>query len=89
MTLIGFLTGCLAAWSNDGIRLFMKTLAIPILIVLSRLLFQHFLPVKNSYGYAFIDFVILALMALVGDYFVGMKLGRNDAHGYREDSVGH
>ncbi len=89
MVLIGFMMGCFTAWSGGGVRVFMKTLAIPVLVVLSRILFYNTLPLKNSLLFAFLDFVILAAMALVGDYVVGLKLGRSDRQGYRDDHVGH
>ncbi len=89
MVLVGFLTGCFTSWSKGGVRVFLKTLGIPILIILSRLIFYSVLPIKNSLIFAFIDFVILSAFGLLGDYVVGLRLGRNDKHGFREDPVGH
>ena len=89
MLLIGFLTGCFTAWSKGAVRLLMKTLSIPVILVLSRVLFYSRLPFQNSFLNAGIDFVLLSSMALTGDYIVGLKLGRVDKHGYRDDSVGH
>jgi hypothetical protein len=89
MLITGFVVGAIAAWTMDAARVFMKTLAIPLVLVASRLLWPTLFPIKNTPGYVFIDLLILAMAALVADYAIGLKLGRNDRAGYREDSVGH
>ncbi len=89
MFIVGLLVGCIAAWTTDGPRVFMKTLAVPLLLLATRLAFPNYLPIRNSALYVFLDFVILAIGALVGDYLLGLKLGRHDRGGYRNDSVGH
>lgn len=86
---VGFCVGCIGAWSRNATRVFMKTLAIPLILGLSRLFWPNLYPIKNSPVYVFIDFVLLAVMALLGDYLVGLKLGRHDRQGYRSESVGH
>lgn len=87
MALLGFGLGAVAAWSQNALRVFMKTLAVPLVLVIARLLAPA--SVHGGAGYIFADFVILSLAALVGDYLIGLKLGRNDREGFRHDSVGH
>lgn len=87
MLLVGLCLGGVAAWSQNAPRVFMKTLAIPLTLVIARLLAPP--TVKGGPGYIFADFVLLSLAALVGDYLLGLKLGRNDREGFRHDSVGH
>lgn len=89
MFITGLVVGAFAAWTTDAARVFMKTLAVPLILLLTRLALPDVFPIKNSPGYAFIDFVIIAVAALIADYSVGLKLGRNDRAGFREDSVGH
>lgn len=89
MVITGLVVGAIAAWTTDVARVFMKTLSIPVVLIASRLLWPALYPVKNTPGYVFLDLIILAVTALIADYAVGYKLGRNDRAGYREDSVGH
>jgi hypothetical protein len=89
MFVAGLVVGCIGAWTTGAARVFMKTLAVPLLILASRLAFPNVFPVKNTPLYVFLDFLIVAVGALIGDYFLGLKLGRNDRSGYRSDSVGH
>jgi hypothetical protein len=88
MGLMGLILGAVGAWTTGAARVFMKTLAIPIGLVITRLFF----PLKASpyyLGYLLLDLLIVTLFAFVGDYWVGLQLGRNDRDGYREDTVGH
>ena len=87
MLLVGLCLGGVAAWSQNAPRVFMKTLAIPLTLVVARLLAPA--GVRGGAGYIFADFVLLSVAALVGDYLLGLKLGRNDREGFRHDSVGH
>ena len=87
MALAGLCLGGVAAWSQNALRVFMKTLAAPLLLLALRMLAPA--SVKNGAIYIFADFVILSLAALLGDYLVGWKLGRSDREGFRRDSVGH
>ncbi|HZP81557.1 MAG TPA: hypothetical protein VFB21_07970 [Chthonomonadaceae bacterium] len=89
MFVLGLGVGCLGAWSTGAGRVFMKTLAVPLLLATTRLLWPDLYPIKNTPLYLFIDLLILAVGALIGDYVLGLKLGRHDRSGYREDSVGH
>ncbi len=86
---VGLLVGFLGAWSSGGARVFVKTLAIPLILGFTRLAMPNTAPVKNSMGYLFVDFAIMAVAALLGDYALGLKLGRHDRTGHRGDSVGH
>ena len=86
---VGIVAGCVGAWAQQGARVFMKTLAVPVILVLSRLLFPNLYPFKNGPGYVLIDFLIIAVTGLAADYVVGLRLGRHDRGGYRSDSVGH
>jgi len=88
MGLMGLTLGAIAAWTTGAARVFMQTLAMPIALVVTRLVF----PLKDSpyyLGYLLLDLVIVALAAYAGDYLVGLKLGRSDRGGYRNDGVGH
>lgn len=88
MGLMGLILGAIGAWTTGAGRVFMKTLAIPIGLVVTRLFF----PLKASpyyLGYLLLDLAIVTLFAFMGDYWVGLHLGRNDRGGYREDTVGH
>ena len=87
MVLVGLCLGAVAAWSQNALRVFMKTLAIPLTLVVARLLAPA--TARGGAVYIFADFVILSLSALVADYLLGLKLGRNDRDGFRHDSVGH
>lgn len=92
MFIAGLVIGCLSAWSTGYPRVFMRTLAGPLLILGARLAWPNLFPVTNSplyVFYVFVDFVIVAVAALTGDYFLGLKLGRHGRDGYRADSVGH
>jgi hypothetical protein len=89
MFALGLVVGCVGAWTTRAARVFMKTLAVPLVLLLTRLLFFNVSPIKNTPLYVFIDFVILASSGLLADYLLGLKLGRHDRHGFREDSVGH
>ena len=88
MGLMGLALGAVAAWTTGAARVFMQTLAIPIAIVVTRLAF----PLKASrffLAYLVLDLAIVAVGAYVGDYLVGLRLGRSDRGGYRNDGVGH
>lgn len=89
MFVVGLLIGAIAAWTTDAGRVFMKTLAVPLVLILTRLVWPDVYPIKNAPLYVFLDFLIIAIAALITDYAVGLKLGRNDRAGYRHDSVGH
>jgi len=88
MAVMGFILGAIAAWTTGAARVFMQSLAIPIALVVTRLAF----PLKDSpyyLAYLLLDLAIVAIAAYAGDYFVGLRLGRNDRAGYRNDTVGH
>ena len=87
MALVGLCLGGVAAWSQNALRVFMKTLAIPLVLLVARLLAPA--SVRGGAWYIFADFVIISLSALLADYLLGLKLGRNDREGFRHDSVGH
>ena len=89
MIVAGLLLGCVGAWTQDAARVFMKTLSIPLVLFASRLLPLPDFPQKNAPLTIGIDIFLLAVFALVTDYLLGVRLGRNDRQGYREDSVGH
>jgi hypothetical protein len=88
MGIMGLVLGGFAAWTTGAARVFMQTLAIPIAIVVTRLAF----PLKDSpyyLAYLLLDLTIVAVAAYAGDYIVGLRLGRSDRGGYRNDGVGH
>ena len=88
MGLMGLVLGGIAAWTTGAARVFMQTLAIPIAIVVTRPAF----PLKDSryyMAYMLLDLAIVAVAAYGGDYLTGLRLGRNDRSGFRNDSVGH
>ncbi len=89
MFVVGLAVGCVAAWSTNATRVFMKTLAVPLIILLTRLAWPNVFPIKSTPLYVFADFLLLAIGAFLGDYFLGLKLGRHGRDGYRGDSVGH
>ncbi len=89
MAVLGLGMGLLAALSQGAGRVFMKTLAVPVVIVALRLLLPGLYPAKNSAPYAVLDYAIIAVTGLIGDYLLGLKLGRHDRAGFRSDSVGH
>ena len=89
MVVVGLIVGCVGAWTQGIKRVFMKTLAVPLVLLLSRLLLPGLYPLKNTPTYLFLDFILIAISALSSDYFLGLKLGRHDRAGYRSDSVGH
>jgi hypothetical protein len=89
MFVTGLVVGGIAAWTTHGARVFMKTLAVPLIVLVTRLVWPNLFPIKSTPLYVFLDFLILAVGALVGDYWLGLKLGRHDRGGYRGDSVGH
>ena len=87
MGLVGLVIGFAAAWSQSAWRVFWKTIAAPVVLLASRLLWPE--TTRNTPLLVFTDFVILSLAALLGDYLLGLRLGRNDRAGYRHDKVGH
>src|SRR5438270_14059010 len=89
MCLVGILVGCIGAWTTGGSRVFMKTLAVPLILLVTRLALPNVYPIKNTPLYVFIDFVLIAGTGFIADYYVGLKLGRHGRDGYRTDSVGH
>jgi hypothetical protein len=89
MLLLGLAVGGVGAWSTGAGRVFMKTLAVPLIVVLTRVAWPALYPIKNTPLYAFLDFLLLAIGAFLGDYFLGLKLGRHGRDGFRGDSVGH
>ena len=86
---VGFVVGCIGAWTTNAARVFIKTLGVPIVVVAMRYALPGLAPSWNNYGLLFFDLVLLGIAAFVGDYLLGLKLGRHDRAGYREDSVGH
>lgn len=89
MVVVGVVIGSVGAWSVNAARVFMKTLAVPLVLLFTRLALPNIYPAKNAPPYILIDFLIIAVVGFVTDYFVGLKLGRHDRAGYRSDSVGH
>ena len=88
MGLMGLLMGAFAAWSLGAMRVFMQTIALPLAILVTRLAF----PLKDSkwyLGYVVLDLVIVYVAAFIGDYLLGLGLGRSDREGFRKDPVGH
>ena len=89
MFVVGLLVGCIGAWATNATRVFMKTLAVPLVLIVTRLAWPNLFPIKSTPLYVFLDLVILAVAAFLGDYFLGLRLGRHGRDGYRTDSVGH
>ncbi len=89
MFVTGLVVGCIGAWTTQAARVFMKTLAVPLLLILTRVALPNVYPVKTAPQYWLADFVLIAVGGVIGDYFLGLKLGRNDRAGFRTDSVGH
>ena len=88
MVIVGLVLGCIGAWTVNAARVFMKTLAVPLAIVVTRYCF----PLRSSpyyVAYLCLDLFLVATFALLGDYLLGLRLGRNDRSGYRDDAVGH
>lgn len=89
MVVLGLILGSFGAWTRQAARVFMKTLAIPLGLVIAHVATPGLYPFKNQPHYLFIDILLIATAALIADYLVGRKLGRHDRAGFREDSVGH
>ncbi len=87
MACLGLVIGAVGAWSQDALRVFIKTLGIPAVLLVVRLLFAHDAP--GGYVMIFLDLVIIETTAFCSDYIVGLKLGRHGRDGMRNDSVGH
>jgi hypothetical protein len=85
----GLLVGGVAAWGGNALRVFMRSLGLPLALIALRLLTPASLHGENAPFRLFIDYMILAASGFLGDYVIGLKLGRHDARGYRDDSVGH
>ena len=89
MLLVGLVLGCMGAWTTNAARVFMKTLAPPVVLVAARFTFARYAPPSNSVGLVFLDFVLIGIAAFAGDYLLGIRLGRHGRDGYRHDNVGH
>ncbi len=87
MMLYGFVLGAFAAWTQGGLRVFMKTLGMPLALLLAHILFHRDAPAGPFAVLA--DLFILAGAGFCADYLVGLKLGRHGRDGMRGDSVGH
>ena len=85
----GLLVGALGAWTTQAARVFMKTLGVPLVLVVMHLLLPPNFPARTNIWLILLDIVLFAPFALLGDYIVGLLLGRHDRAGYRSDSVGH
>jgi hypothetical protein len=89
MLVMGFVLGCIGAWATDGGRVFMKTLAPPMALFAARAMFPRVAPTAHNPWLIFFDFALIGVAAFIGDYCLGLRLGRHGVNGYREDSVGH
>jgi hypothetical protein len=89
MMALGFGLGCVAAWTQNAARVLMKTIALPLALLAVRLCLAPYAPPAGNIGLYFLDFVLLGIAAFIGDYLLGLRLGRHGADGYREDSVSH
>lgn len=88
LAVMGFLIGCLAAWSTGGFRVFLYTLAVPLTLLCAHLFFGKDAP-PTHLTWVGLEYLLMTLMAFLGDYLLGIKLGRNGPDGYRRDSIGH
>lgn len=86
---IGLVLGGIGAWTTGAVRVFMRTLALPIVLIAVRIAFVRTAPPLSNWGLLFLDFLTLTVSAFVGDYLLGILLGRHGKDGFREDSVGH
>ncbi len=84
---LGLVVGAFGAWSQDAMRVFTKTLGVPLALLIVRLAFSKVAP--PGFGMIFIDLLIVETTAFCGDYVLGLMLGRHGRDGMREDSVGH
>jgi hypothetical protein len=85
----GLIVGCIGAWTTQAARVFMKTLATPLSLFVMHLLLPRDFPARSNLWLILLDIVLFASAALLGDYVVGLLLGRHDKAGFRSDSVGH
>lgn len=87
--LVGLIMGGVASWRGNALRVFIRTLGLP----LSLALLWYYAPAhwqKNDSTLGLCAaYLVLVLSAFAGDYLIGLLLGKNDAAGYREDAVGH
>lgn len=86
---VGLLLGSVASWRGNALRVFIRTMGLPLALVL----LYYVVPAQwkrseSSFG-LFGSYLVLVSTALVGDYLIGLALKRNDVAGYREDAVGH
>ncbi len=84
---IGLAIGAIGAWSQDALRVFIKTLGIPLVLLVIRWIFAQRAP--GGFGMIFLDLLIIEATAFCSDYVVGLLLGRHGRDGMRQDSVGH
>ncbi|HLI47972.1 MAG TPA: hypothetical protein VKV18_04680 [Chthonomonas sp.] len=84
----GFVIGGITAWATGGLRVFLYTLAVPIVLLIAHLFFSRYAP-PTYLLWVGLEYLLMIVMACFGDYLFGLKLGRNGPDGYRHDSVGH
>ncbi len=87
--LTGAVLGSIAAWRANATRVFIRTLGLPLALILLRTLLPNTIHGTTSLLPLIGDYALLVVSAILGDYSVGLKLGRHDAKGYRDDAVGH
>ena len=85
----GLVVGCIGAWTTQAARVFMKTLAMPLMLLVMHLLLPRDFPGPLQSVADVLDIVLFAGAALLGDYVLGLMLGRHDKAGFRSDTVGH
>ncbi len=85
----GFAVGGITAATHESVRVFTKTLGVPLVLLLLR----TFVPARfhgaNDPLPILLEYVVLAFAAFVGDYLVGLLVGKSDAKGFREEIIGH
>lgn len=85
----GLTLGGITAATGEGVRVFTKTLGVPLMLLLLRASLPERLHGAHNPFPILLEYVALAFTAFVGDYLIGRRLGKSDAQGFREETVGH
>ncbi len=85
----GLALGGITAATHEVVRVFTKTLGAPLALLLLRVALPQRLHGANNPLPILLEYLLLVLAAFMGDYLIGRRLGKSDALGYREETVGH
>lgn len=86
---VGVLLGGIGAWATGGTRVFLRTLAPPVILIALSLVFTSFAPPLSRFWPLLAGLLTLTVTAFASDYCIGFLLGRHGKDGFRADSVGH